>query len=116
MLKERFENVKKFVKRHKKDILLGAICLGGTIVGCKLMKDMNNEYKANIERRNNYIEAYNRAADRANNDLIPKINAKYEEYDFSKREIDPEIKAVYNQYIGEYQNEFDKMLEEELNR
>ena len=41
----------------------------------------------------------------ANKVLIPKINKKYEKYDFSNMD-DPKVKRIYDKYINEYQTMF----------
>lgn len=63
------------------------------------------EKKYDKAYRKNYYKAYNQAADYANKVLIPKINKKYEKYDFSNMD-DPKVKRIYDKYINEYQTMF----------
>jgi hypothetical protein len=58
-----------------------------------------------------YIDLYNKAAEIANETLIPEINKKYEQYDFSNIENDPAMKLIYDQYIEEYESKFSELME-----
>lgn len=69
-------------------------------------------YDRTVSKPKNLMDAYNRAGERANNELIPRINKKYSKYDFS----DPRNKKVYDRYMAEYQNEFDRLWAEELEK
>lgn len=61
--------------------------------------------------KKNWASAYNSAADYANQELIPKINKKYEKYDFSDLNT-PSKKRAYDRYINEYTDSFNKRYDE----
>ena len=66
----------------------------------------------------NFIKAYNKAADHANNVLIPKINKKYANYDFSKVKTDSygrpignsKLAKAYEKYLKEYDTSFKQYM------
>ena len=70
----------------------------------KLEKDQKRYDK---QYQKNFLKGYNKAADYANEILIPKINKKYEKYDFS----DPKNSKIYDKYFQEYENEFKRILD-----
>ena len=70
----------------------------------KELKKKQKEWDDNVKK--NSATAYNKAADYANKVLIPKINEKYKDYDFSDLS-DPKIRKVYDNYIEEYEYEFE---------
>jgi hypothetical protein len=112
MLKEKYQIVKTFVKEHKKELLIGAGLVVGTITALYMSEKVEEKEEktltSNIE--DEYVTAYNKAAEIANETLIPEINAKYDEYDFSNIENDPEMKMIYDQYIEEYENKFNDLV------
>ena len=69
--------------------------------------------------RRNWAKAYNKATERANDVLIPQINKKYKNCDFSKLDVsdranpkgDPKLVSAYNKYMEEYQSRFNKILQ-----
>ena len=52
--------------------------------------------------RKNYVSVYNKTADYANEKLIPEMNKKYKNYNFSDLN-DPKVKRIYDNYVNEYQ-------------
>lgn len=115
MLKEKYQIVKTFVKEHKKELLIGAGLVVGTITALYMSEKVEEKEEkeektltSNIE--DEYVTAYNKAAEIADETLIPEINAKYDEYDFSNIENDPEMKKIYDQYIEEYENKFNDLV------
>ena len=115
MLKEKYQIAKNFVKEHKKEILIGAGIVVGAIAAIYLGKKLSgvrlNEIKQIPNNEDDaYLTAYNKAVTVANETLIPKINAKYEQYDFSDIENNPAMKLIYDQYVEEYENEFNELV------
>ena len=51
--------------------------------------------------RKNYVLVYNKTADYANTKLIPELNKKYKNYNFSNLN-DPKVKRIYDNYVDEY--------------
>ena len=114
MLKEKYQIVKTFVKEHKKELLIGAGLVVGTIAALYIGKKVKEVKKietltSNVEDA--YVTAYNKAAEIANETLIPEINAKYDKYDFTNIANDPEMKLIYDQYIEEYENKFNELVQ-----
>lgn len=60
-----------------------------------------------------YMDAYNKAADIANKELIPKINAKWEKHNWSSRDWTKDAKD-YERYVKEMDDAFDKALQKSL--
>ena len=118
MLKEKYQIAKNFVKEHKKEILIGAGIVVGTIAAIYLGKKLSGTIGTKLSEMKQlpndgedaYITAYNKAATIANETLIPEINAKYEQYDFSDIENNPAMKAIYEQYEKEYDDRFNELL------
>lgn len=69
------------------------------------------EWDDNVNK--NWNKAYNRAADYSEKHIIPKINKKYENYDFSNLN-DPKVKKIHDQYVKEYEKEFDAVFNNTL--
>lgn len=126
MLKEKFENAKQFVKDHKKEIIIGGICIAGVIIGRKLIKNFDGTLekvttqlpkKDSKKEKDLYTTAYNKAVDYANEVLIPQINEKYQEYDFSAESLkDSKIADIYQQYLNEYDNLFEEAINNEMSK
>lgn len=126
MLKEKFENAKQFVKDHKKEIIIGSICIAGAIIGRKLIKNFDGTLekvttqlpkKDSKKEKDLYTTAYNKAVDYANEVLIPQINEKYQEYDFSAESLkDSKIADIYQQYLNEYDNLFEEAINNEMSK
>ena len=72
-----------------------------------------SQSKWDKKAKKNYINAYNNATDYANSVLIPKINKKYKQYDFSDLS-DPKIEKIYGQYLEEYSEKFNQVLNKKL--
>ena len=68
------------------------------------------------------VYAYNRAAEYANDILIPKINKKYGKYNWSSLKFDkygnpygdPKLVKSYNKYMDEYKTKFMEVFEQKL--
>lgn len=69
----------------------------------KAQKKWDRSYKKN------YVTAYNKASDYANKKLIPELNKKYKDYDFSDL-TDPRVKRVYDKYVNEYEKRFSDLF------
>lgn len=110
MLKEKYQIVKTFVKEHKKELLIGAGLVVGTIAALYIGKKVKEVKTLTGHIEDEYVTAYNKAAEIANETLIPEINAKYDKYDFSNIENDPAMKLIYEQYIEEYENKFNELV------
>ena len=88
----------------------------------KRLKKEQKAYDENV--RKNYHHAYNKAANYANETLIPKINKKYGKYDWTKLDTtniddpkgDPKLVEAYKKYINEYEESFNKVLNEEYDK
>lgn len=83
-------------------------------------KEEKNKKKADAKRdrkiaNGGWVDAYNAAAEECNNNLIPKLNKKYEKYDFSNRQSNAKIKKVYDQYVEEYATEWNKLYQTKVN-
>lgn len=76
----------------------------------KNLKKAQKDWDKNYEK--NYVKAYNNAADIANKKLIPEINKKYANVDFSNLN-DPKVKAVYEKYINEYEEQFNSVFQKQ---
>ena len=73
----------------------------------KAIKKEQKKWDKNV-RKNGY-KAYNKTIQEVNDTLIPKLNKKYEKYDFSKLD-DPSIRKVYDRYIEEHDREFESIM------
>lgn len=111
MLKEKWENTKTFVKEHKTEILAGAWFAGCFVAGYVIGKKVIVPKLEGKIAEQNYVNAYNKAAKIAEETLIPEINKKYEQYDFSNIVDDPLMAKIYDQYIEEYQDKFNELVE-----
>lgn len=111
MLKEKWENTKTFVKEHKTEILVGAWFAGCFVAGYVIGKKVIVPKLEGKIAEQNYVNAYNKAAKIAEETLIPEINKKYEQYDFSNIVDDPLMAKIYDQYIEEYQDKFNELVE-----
>lgn len=76
----------------------------------KLAKDQK---KWDKKASKNYMKAYNKAADIANNELIPKINAKWEKHNWSSTDWSKDAKD-YERYVKEMDDAFDKVFNKTL--
>lgn len=76
----------------------------------KNLKKAQEDWDKNYEK--NYMKAYNKAADIANKKLIPEINKKYANVDFSNLN-DPKVKATYEKYINEYEEQFNSVFQKQ---
>ena len=110
MLKEKYEIAKKFVKEHKKEILIGAGIIAGSLVALYMGKKLIDVKPITNHNEDAFSKAYNKAAEIANETLIPEINAKYEKYDFSNIENNPAMKIIYDQYMEEYESKFNALV------
>ena len=77
----------------------------------KELKKKKKKWDDNFQ--DNYMKAYNTAADKANKTLIPQLNKKYAKYDFSDLS-DPKIKSIHEKYVKEYSDSFTKLFEKEF--
>ena len=117
MLKEKWEITKTFCMEHKKEIITGAVVITGAIIGytvCKksgIMKKAKTMKSEQTSITDKYVDLYNKASEIANETLIPEINKKYEQYDFSNIENDPAMKLIYDQYIEEYESKFSELMD-----
>lgn len=110
MLKEKWEATKTFCKEHKKEIITGAVIVAGAIIGYTVCKKVGTIKSKQTSINDDYIDLYNKAAEIANETLIPEINKKYEQYDFSNIENDPTMKIIYDKYIEEYESKFSELM------
>ena len=76
----------------------------------KNLKKAQKDWDKNYEK--NYVKAYNNAADIANKKLIPEINKKYANVDFSNLN-DPKVKALHEKYINEYEEQFNSVFQKQ---
>lgn len=76
----------------------------------KNLKKAQKDWDKNYEK--NYMKAYNNAADIANKKLIPEINKKYANVDFSNLN-DPKVKAAHEKYINEYEEQFNSVFQKQ---
>jgi hypothetical protein len=77
----------------------------------KALKQLGKDQKAYDKNVNkNWHKAYNETAELARTKLIPAINKKYDKYDFSNIDNDPKMKKVFDKYINEYDESFNKAL------
>lgn len=119
MLKDKLNKVKVFVGEHKKEILIGGLCIAGAIIGYKgmtMVSKMVKETNHNNNEHDLYVRAYNKAVDIANNVLIPNINDKYKDYDFSDIENDINMQRIYNEYVVEYETKFNDLIKEQIDK
>lgn len=110
MLKEKWEATKTFCKEHKKELITGAVIVAGAIIGYTVCKKAGTMKTKQTSTNDNYIDLYNKAAEIANETLIPELNKKYEQYDFSNIENDPAMKLIYDQYMEEYESKFNEII------
>ena len=73
----------------------------------KELQKAQKEWDKNFKK--NHINAYNKAVEKTDK-LIADLNKKYDKYDFSDLS-DPAIKKVYDQYINEYMDKWNKLLQ-----
>ena len=111
MLKEKWEATKTFCKEHKKEIITGAVIVAEVIIGYTVCKKIGTMKSVQTSTNDNYIDLYNKATEIANETLIPEINKKYEQYDFSNIENNPAMKLIYDQYIEEYESKFSELMD-----
>lgn len=72
----------------------------------KQLKKTQKDWDDNVNK--NWVHAYNKAAEEATKTLIPKINEKYKDHDFSDLS-DPKIKKIHEDYVNEYEMEFQNL-------
>ena len=60
--------------------------------------------------RKHLTEGYNKAVDYSNKNFVNQLNEKYKDYDFSDP-TDKKARKVYKQYVEEYVNGFNSILE-----
>lgn len=90
-----------------------------TADNAKKLKKAQDEWDKKRRNTSNYIKAYNKAADYANNVLIPKINKKYGKYNWSSLDTsdpynpkgDPKLVRSYKRYLKEYEKSFSDIFE-----
>ena len=84
--------------------------------GYKQLVKGQKEYDQNV--KNNWWKAYIVAADHANQVMIPALNKKYKDSDWSSLKFengkavsgDPKLIKVYNKYNDEYNSQFQDIL------
>ena len=91
----------------------------------KAAKNLKKEQKAYDENfKKNWVNAYNKAANHANEVLIPQINKKYGKYDWTQLDTtdmdnpkgDPKLVAAYKKYTDEYEQNFNNVLAKEYDK
>ena len=88
----------------------------------KSLKKEQKVYDENVSK--NYHQAYNKASKYANETLIPQINKKYGKYDWTKLDTtniddpkgDPKLAKAWVKYINEYEESFNKVLDQEYDK
>ena len=67
--------------------------------------------------KENWLTVYNETVNTANKTIVPKINAKYAKYDWTKLDLssgspkgDPKLVANYKKYESEHADAFDSLL------
>lgn len=73
----------------------------------KELKKAQKEWDKNFKK--NQHTAYNKAVEKTDK-LIADLNKKYDKYDFSDLS-DPAIKKAYDQYVNEYMEKWNKLLQ-----
>lgn len=80
----------------------------------KELKKSQKQWDKNVSK--NGHTAYNNAAKKANDELIPKLNKKYDKYDFSNMHDNHPLKKTYDSYIKEYEDQWNALLKTEYNK
>lgn len=73
----------------------------------QLGKDQK-KYDKNV-RRNGW-KAQNEASKHVEENVLPKLNKKYGDLDFSKADSDPKVKKAQEKYFDEFEKSYEKAL------